>query len=443
MIPISAYTEPVSVNTAVSESLQVHEHEEDNESSSFAEILAGLLGTSEKNQFIPPDDFSDTEIGVDVFTFGKIEIAEGLFAAEEDLTQEKDFSPAHLSTTNAEYLFANLTETDSIDDLNHLSEISGGKAVNRLPEAETKVDFSMSDSTEISNVSQIAAANGVNSDETERNNQKDRGSNERIFAKSENTEAASVKVTQNERKEDLRNNAENEPRGRLDEMRSRRRDGISFEVRDMRTEVNAMNNSQTTFSAAEAATRVQGESPVREISLELRLPDNSGSIAQNQTQTSWETKASSALENMLARELHQNFNGDIVRHASVALRDGGEGTIKIALKPESLGNVKIHLEMAENKITGRIIVESEEALNAFRKEIASLEKAFREFGFEGADLNLSLAGGGQSADEWEKETGFFSPRMAALRYEESYEQDALTTADILFEQKAGSINMLA
>jgi len=108
----------------------------------------------------------------------------------------------------------------------------------------------------------------------------------------------------------------------------------------------------------------------------------------------WEAKAGgTAVENLLARELHQNFNGDIVRHASMALHDGGEGIIKLALKPDSLGNVKIHLKMSENKVTGHIVVESEEALNAFKKEITSLEQAFRESGFTNAQLNLSLTAG--------------------------------------------------
>jgi flagellar hook-length control protein FliK len=168
-------------------------------------------------------------------------------------------------------------------------------------------------------------------------------------------------------------------------------------------------------------------------------------MGQNsQAQTTWETKANNALENMLARELHQNFNGDIVRHASIALKNGGAGTIKIALHPESLGNVKIHLEMTENKITGLIIVESEEALKAFRKEIASLEQAFRDSGFANADLNLSLTQNGQNSQEWERESGSFSSRMAASRYDESsvWDDDA-PLVEILIGQKQGSINMLA
>ena len=229
----------------------------------------------------------------------------------------------------------------------------------------------------------------------------------------------------------------------MDEMRNRSRRGLTFEVKDMRTET--ANGTQTrSYSVLEAATgRAQGNAPVREITLELRLPDSGQS---SQAQTVWETRtgnsgAANAMENMLARELHQNFNGDIVRHASMALRDGGAGTIKIALHPESLGNVKIHLEMTENKITGRIVVDSIEALNAFRKELSSLEQAFRESGFTSADLNLSLTSDGQSADEWEQETNSYTPRMAALRYEG--EQDILRSVDVFLGQKPRAINLLA
>jgi flagellar hook-length control protein FliK len=125
---------------------------------------------------------------------------------------------------------------------------------------------------------------------------------------------------------------------------------------------------------------------------------------------------------MLARELNQTLNGDIVRHASIMLRDGGAGTIRLSLKPESLGTVKIRLEMAENKIAGQIIVESDEALRAFEREIRSLEQSFRDSGFEGASLEMALAGdGGQNgaAGQWKGEEArpFFSPRLAASRYD--------------------------
>jgi flagellar hook-length control protein FliK len=148
---------------------------------------------------------------------------------------------------------------------------------------------------------------------------------------------------------------------------------------------------------------------------------------------------------MLARELHQNFNNDIVRHASVALRDGNEGTIRLALKPESLGNVKIHLELAENKIIGHIVVESEEALRAFEREISSLEKAFRDSGFDAANLEMSLAHDGRGAEnQWQEAEAsqFLNGDFAASRYDAAIEQGEMPLAFDIY-QGTTAINVLA
>jgi flagellar hook-length control protein FliK len=122
------------------------------------------------------------------------------------------------------------------------------------------------------------------------------------------------------------------------------------------------------------------------------------------------------------------LNSDIVRHAQVILRDQGEGLIRLSLKPESLGNVKIRLELSENKIAGRIIVESGEALRAFEREIASLEQAFRDSGYESAELNAFLAQDGQgSGGEGARDQAFYSPRFAAERAASRYDQTAERT----------------
>jgi flagellar hook-length control protein FliK len=132
-------------------------------------------------------------------------------------------------------------------------------------------------------------------------------------------------------------------------------------------------------------------------------------------------------EDLLSRELRQHLNSGIVRHAQVVLRDKGEGLIRLSLKPESLGHVKIHLELTENKIAGRIIVESGEALRAFEREIASLEQAFRDSGYESAELNTFLAQDGQGSGGFQGEDRpFYSSRLAAdkaaSRYDEAVER---------------------
>jgi flagellar hook-length control protein FliK len=150
---------------------------------------------------------------------------------------------------------------------------------------------------------------------------------------------------------------------------------------------------------------------------------NPGREAPQALDHSWESRAGLSFEDFLARELHQNLNGDIVRHASVALRDGGEGTIRLALRPESLGNVKIRLEMAENKVTGHIIVESEAAFRAFEREVSSLEQAFRDSGFDAADLDMSLDGGTERGWNGEEPDRPSLPKqLAALRYDTAFER---------------------
>jgi len=110
-------------------------------------------------------------------------------------------------------------------------------------------------------------------------------------------------------------------------------------------------------------------------------------------------RAEQSLENFLSRELHQDLNGDIVRQANIMLRAGGEGTIRLALHPASLGNVKIRLELSDNRITGKVTVESREAFRAFESELESLQEAFKSQGFESASLDMHLAGGGAGAAE--------------------------------------------
>jgi flagellar hook-length control protein FliK len=157
---------------------------------------------------------------------------------------------------------------------------------------------------------------------------------------------------------------------------------------------------------------------------------SSGGQAGGQSPANAQSQAPSspqALQAELQAQLRTNLSGDIVRQAQMILRSGGsgqtEGAIRLTLKPETLGNVKIRLEMAENKITGHITVESDDALKAFEREIHSLEQAFRDAGFEGVTLDMTLASGGgaEGGQQAEEDASRFSPWFAASRYDESAE----------------------
>ena len=81
---------------------------------------------------------------------------------------------------------------------------------------------------------------------------------------------------------------------------------------------------------------------------------------------------------------------DIVRSAQVVLRGGDSGVIRLRLEPESLGGVKIELKMAEKQISGKIVVESDIAGEAFRSSLDSLKDAFAECGFETSALEVEV-----------------------------------------------------
>jgi flagellar hook-length control protein FliK len=126
--------------------------------------------------------------------------------------------------------------------------------------------------------------------------------------------------------------------------------------------------------------------------------------------------ATGAGRGLFSPEAQNALNGDIVRHANIMLRSGGEGLIRLSLKPESLGNVKIRLHLAENKISGQIIVETAEALKAFEQQVHELEKSLAAQGYDSAKLEMSLAqnsNGGQQPENGETWTAS-SGRAAAL-----------------------------
>jgi flagellar hook-length control protein FliK len=227
--------------------------------------------------------------------------------------------------------------------------------------------------------------------------------------------------------------AKEDPRGR-----SQKR-GAAAEIRDIR--LAAVQSDASGTSANSIETRPVAENGSKDVVFEVRLANHNGN---SNAATTWESRTPHALENMLSRELNQQLNGEIVRQASLVLRDANSGTIRLALKPETLGDVKIRLEMAENKITGYIVVESEEAMRAFEREMDSLQRQFIEAGFEGAQLEMSLSDGGAEHQLQDPENeGFLPGRIAASRYDDSGASGDTQGVSVLSLSQAGLVNVLA
>jgi len=118
-------------------------------------------------------------------------------------------------------------------------------------------------------------------------------------------------------------------------------------------------------------------------------------------------KQGQSFASMLSGELRSNA-ADFVKTGSIVLRDNNSGLIRLTLNPESLGNVKISLELADNKITGRITVSSKEAYDAFNENLDGLSDAFVLGGFESAGFDLSWSGRDSSGNGQSPEQGKIS-----------------------------------
>ena len=464
------YTEPIQVDPIVHEQpQQVRENEENEDRSGFAEILAGLLQNVK-----PESDFDDLSAEktkdagkLNIFTNAAESDSDARHLFKLDGLTDADLSDSIAELDDQSYLSAQYLLNNSInsnDIAQDAGDVSGeidALALNRLADNAVKTNvFAAAEKTQNDPASQLLASVDANSKKSaeEALPSGDKKKNRPVAANGEQPSSESIsknekinylssKIKAGEEDAAMLNKREqnSQAANRLEEFRARsRKDKVSIEVRDMRTAAGVPNNSETRpYALVETSvSRMSGQAGAQEITLDLRLPDSGN---PSQAQTAWETKANNALENMLARELHQNFNGDIVRHASMALRDNGMGTIKLNLHPETLGNVKIHLEMSDNKITGRIIVESAEALNAFRKEIDALEQAFKDSGFADANLDLSLASDGEKTRQDREENNSFTPQMAASSYENGSldSEESAPVIDVIFGRRAGSINMLA
>lgn len=204
--------------------------------------------------------------------------------------------------------------------------------------------------------------------------------------------------------------------------KDKRKERFEIEVHDLRRNegVGALKGATEAFGADKNAQVSPSSQSGADIVVALRgdhaeTGDRSfEAAARGQTTTSF--------SDALARELREVYNADIVQRAAVTLKDGGEGLIRLSLKPESLGAVKIKLELADNKIAGRILVETDEALQAFSKELRSLEQAFLDGGFDGASLELALSSGdsGHGSNNGRGEDSgrpFFSDRLLVSEYD--------------------------
>ncbi|MFP4490489.1 MAG: flagellar hook-length control protein FliK, partial [Spirochaetaceae bacterium] len=98
-------------------------------------------------------------------------------------------------------------------------------------------------------------------------------------------------------------------------------------------------------------------------------------------------------ESPLLKHLKEELNGQIVKKSGIVLKDNGNGEIRLNLKPEHLGSIRIRLSLEDNHIAGKIYVENSSMREVFEQNMQNLQRQFEENGYESASLEVSVGDG--------------------------------------------------
>ena len=141
--------------------------------------------------------------------------------------------------------------------------------------------------------------------------------------------------------------------------------------------------------------------PDRDASVPV-IPRDSGAADTSVRETRRQSAPPPAPAAGALERLREMAGSELTRAAGIILRDGG-GEIKLTLKPESLGSVRIRMNLVDNAIEGRIIVDNTAVKHVFEGSLDSLMRALTAEGFQTASLQVSVGGQGSDNGRPDKE----------------------------------------
>lgn len=137
----------------------------------------------------------------------------------------------------------------------------------------------------------------------------------------------------------------------------------------------------------------------------------------HQTMANGQTESTS-FSQVLSEEIYRSTD-DIVQAGKIVLKDNEAGSIRLNLQPANLGKVKIFLELQEGKkLSGKITVNSKEALQAFEENLNALIASFEDNGFETAGFELAWSNPQETGQQFENGRTFFG---SSKSYEDDFQ----------------------
>ncbi|TVR90689.1 MAG: flagellar hook-length control protein FliK [Spirochaetaceae bacterium] len=101
----------------------------------------------------------------------------------------------------------------------------------------------------------------------------------------------------------------------------------------------------------------------------------------------------------LSRRLQGDAGAEIVRHAHMVVRGKESGEMRLVLRPDHLGSVRVRMQMEDGLITVRFLVENNGVRQALEQNLAGLQQAFKDAGLETGSLDVSVGNGGNGDAE--------------------------------------------
>ncbi|NIZ40036.1 flagellar hook-length control protein FliK [Entomospira entomophila] len=127
-------------------------------------------------------------------------------------------------------------------------------------------------------------------------------------------------------------------------------------------------------------------------------------------------------ESLLREALFSTGNAEIVKRAQFILRSEQTGEIRLMLRPEHLGAVRININIEDGRVLGRIIVANASVKEAFNDNLQDLRDSFLKSGYH-ADFDVEYHGE-KKEDSQQPKHGYTSERLRQNQSEETNEQSS-------------------
>ncbi|MCK9169230.1 MAG: flagellar hook-length control protein FliK [Treponema sp.] len=196
-------------------------------------------------------------------------------------------------------------------------------------------------------------------------------------------------------------------------------------VKDLRSDADKENVKGLKDAQGKLVTTVKKDSNGN-AQMTMTLPDQ---VQQNILSTSDQSASASGsnFQAMLTNQIQQSAE-DFVKAGSIVLKDNNVGTIKLVLHPESLGDVKINLQLSDKVVSGQITVTSQEAFNAFRESADSLKQAFIQNGFDTTGFSVAYSGANAGGSSFSNNRNNDDSRYSVAAVSGSYDNAQMAEA---------------